>query len=754
MINQRIILFRRLDYQISLLVFTILGLILANLSLANLLGYEFCAILAVAISFVAPYLTIRWMKDYPTADLYSLFRAFFIHNWILQIPPVIVITLNALRIKNCNFSNGILLFLLLPTISCLHAVTAGLFFGAKFDRSNYTKYLYYIAASYILLLKNIILDPPIFAYHATFGYFPGPIYDEKIPITKTLIWARISTVVLSLIFLYLANRSWAKLTAHKLNAYRVSKGIWNRRPFFIALVCVLGAFYVFRGPLGIRPTRNYIEEKLGGEKETDHFVIFYQKGSIVEQEIEAIAADHEFRYKQLSEYLQTKPKQKIRSYIYTSAQQKKQLMGAEHTAVEDPFGYGFHINYASFPHPILMHEMAHVFTIDWQPLLKVSPRLGLHEGIAVAAEWNEGRLTAHQWSQAMNEADVAPSISQIMGFGFWLHSGQKSYTLAGSFVRYLVDQYGIEKFKQVFRWGNFEDVYEQSLSSLESEWRFFLSSVKLSEFDKKIAQNRFQAPSIFQKTCVHEIADLSSQAWSAYNEADYLRAERLFQRINQHIPNHPKYLRGSMLSVYQQSKFKVAHRIAVQIIFHTKSTLALKVEAENLIGNMYWKQGKIEFALKYYQSVAKNMTSERLKREAIAKIDCLINLENPIKLRSVLLDNIPDRLRMTFLHEIRSEMPDWPLPDYLIGRQLYLDGSIKKAIQYLSSAVSNTTLHPIFRREANRIMGQGAYQLKEFGFAREKFEQILLDGTLSDGKRLIIQDWINRCDWHQLSQKP
>ena len=148
------------------------------------------------------------------------------------------------------------------------------------------------------------------------------------------------------------------------------------------------------------------------------------------------------------------------------------------------------------------------------------------------------------------------------------------------------------------------------------------------------------------------------------------------------------------------------------------------------------------------------MTSERLKREAIAKIDCLTKLEHPIKLRSVLLDNITDRLRMTFLHEVRYEMPDWPLPDYLIGRQLYLDGSIKKAIQYLSSSVSNATLHPIFRREANQMMGQGAYQLKEFGFARERFEQILLDGTLSDGKRLIVQDWINRCDWHQLSLKP
>ena len=72
----------------------------------------------------------------------------------------------------------------------------------------------------------------------------------------------------------------------------------------------------------------------------------------------------------------------------------------------------------------------------------------------------------------------------------------------------------------------------------------------------------------------------------------------------------------------------------------------------------------------------------------------------------------------------------------------------------MSFAVSDATLHPIFRSEANRMMGQGAYELKEFGFAREKFEQMLLDETLSDGKRLIIEDWVNRCDWHHLSLKP
>ena len=193
--------FNTLGYRISLACFAVLGLVLANLSLTNLLGFEFCAILALVISFVSPYLTIRQVKGYQWPQLWVLFGRSFGLSSILLLIPLFIITLNALRIKNCDFGEGLLFFILLPLISCLHSVSAGLFFGVQFRRYAYLKYLGYLVVSYSLLLWNIIFDPPVFAYHATFGYFPGPIYDEKISITSSLLWARGTTITLSLIFL-------------------------------------------------------------------------------------------------------------------------------------------------------------------------------------------------------------------------------------------------------------------------------------------------------------------------------------------------------------------------------------------------------------------------------------------------------------------------------------------------------------------------------------------------------------------------
>ena len=142
-----------------------------------------------------------------------------------------------------------------------------------------------------------------------------------------------------------------------------------------------------------------LPRKLGGFRETEHFEIFYARE--LETEIEQIAEDCEFQYAQLSAYLMPdgdELSQKVRAYIYASPEQKKRLIGARGTSVEDPFGYGFHIHKQGFPHPVLKHELAHVFTVPWSPL-KVSLKIGLHEGIAVAADWDEGRLTAHQWQK-------------------------------------------------------------------------------------------------------------------------------------------------------------------------------------------------------------------------------------------------------------------------------------------------------------------------------------------------------------------
>ena len=183
---------RTFSYWLWFTAFGVLALILANVPLFNILAFEFCTVLALSISFAGAHVTLtiaQQMKRRPEAlsgtprqIVSRCFGSSLIFNFGLLVLPLSIILLNALRVKNCNFSEGFLFFFLLPIISCLYATAAGVFFGFWIKRRwlAYLAYVCYLLFSYVPVVINLIFHPPVFAYHATFGYFPGPIYDSVI----------------------------------------------------------------------------------------------------------------------------------------------------------------------------------------------------------------------------------------------------------------------------------------------------------------------------------------------------------------------------------------------------------------------------------------------------------------------------------------------------------------------------------------------------------------------------------------------
>lgn len=46
-----------------------------------------------------------------------------------------------------------------------------------------------------------------------------------------------------------------------------------------------------------------------------------------------------------------------------------------------------------------------------------------------------------------------------------------AYTLAGSFVGFLIEQYELSRFRTLYETGDYDQAYGKSLGTLESEWR-------------------------------------------------------------------------------------------------------------------------------------------------------------------------------------------------------------------------------------------------------------------------------------------
>ena len=390
-------------------------------------------------------------------------------------------------------------------------------------------------------------------------------------------------------------------------------------------------------------------------------------------------------------------------------------MGAKHTSLQDITGYGLHINFEDFPHPILKHELAHVLTSEWHDFLPISLKLGLHEGIAVAAEWDSGDLDPHQWTKAMHALGIAPSIQKIMGLGFWLQPGSLSYTVAGSFVRFLIDTYGIEKFKYAFPTGNFKKAYNKNLAKLNQEWQAFLDKIVLTNQDLRIAEYRFKRPSIFQTHCAHEVANLSTKAWTAYNQSDWHTAINFFNKINKLDAENPKYSRGLMLSNYQLGRQNEATAIAQHIIEHPKSNIHLVAEAKNIIGNAHWQNEELDKAKSIFQEVLSLHASDSIDRNIEAKLVALDTKSklNRNKLKQILISRSSNGLRMVLLNEVMQKKPDFGLIHYLIGRQLHLDKQFPKSNQYLLQAKS-LQLPDNLKTENLRLIGINGYQTNKY----------------------------------------
>ena len=777
MTSSNLMIYKTVSYWLWFSIFCVLALVLAAKPLFNILAFEFCAIITLCVAFACSHVAMTEFQTMkrdpdnltgtPSQVILGCFWRAFLSNVILLIAALTIILLNAFRIKNCNFGEGFLFFLILPTLSCATATAAGLFFNVWIQKRwlAYLTYLGFLLLSCIPVGINLIFHPPVFAFHPILGYFPGPIYDFVISITSTLLIARGETLLWALLFLTISiytceiSRETGfvpKLQWRNLIKFTTTKSLWRVTTVCILIVALVSLEF-FSGKLMIRPTRADIAQALGGYRETEHFEIFYARE--LENEIDLFADDCEFRYVQLSDYLQTTSSRKVRAYLYASPEQKKRLIGAGNTFVEDPFGYGFHLHSTGFPHPVLKHELAHVLTADWSPW-KVSLNVGVHEGIAVAADWDEGQLTPHQWAKAMRQLKVAPPLSSVMGIGFWRHAGSRSYLLAGSFIRFLVDTYGLDKLKQAFPFGNLSKSYPKDFSVLEAEWVKFLSNeVQLQDTDIGYAARRLKRGGIFEQVCAHEMAALRNKAWQAYYRNDFMFAMDTFHQMLSDEPENPRTLLGLMYSAFRIGNYKLTTSLAKRMIADVNSQY--RTEAAQLLGDIYWLQGDAEKALNLYKETVLLATHETIEQSILKRIAALSGTYTPQsrkRLRTVILPKSSSgrtgngKKTTLLLRVIGTEPDDW-LAYFLIGELLHKEKAWELSTQYLHHAIDLSqkeqmrTIPPQFALKSRWLLGMNAFYMKDYRIAEEMFSAIATDRTQPLGMKLSAQDWVQRCQW-------
>jgi tetratricopeptide (TPR) repeat protein len=673
--------------------------------------------------------------------------------------PLIIALIRSLFVGVCDLREGITFYLLIPGVSLIYGVCVGSFFGllAGSTLRGCLMFLGYVAFTIVWAGYLLIFQPQTFVYSSAFGFFPGPIYDERISITGTLVIARVITLVISGLFftlsLNLLNPETMRFGFGRLVGGSTDLRVVLNRIWLAAFAVAYLLLFALGPRLGVRSTRSFIRRKLGGVYETEHFRIYYPIGSKAEREIELIARDHEFRYHQLSRFLKVETSKKMGSYIYLSPDVKKRMMGARFTSVEDPVGYEMHLNYSAFPHPVLKHEMAHLLSANFHPILRMSIKIGLHEGLAVAADWDEERLTPHQWAKAMQVLGVMPSMKRLMGaIGFWTESASRAYMAAGSFVRFLIERYGIERFKTAFPTGNFEKVYGRKVDDLIFEWRGFLEGITLSEEDISYAKNALVTPPITRRRCPHEIAEILDEAWRRFGERDYRGAAEGFRKAWNLNRSDPNPLHPLALCLFRMKRYSEAKGIAQRILDHPNATPVLLAKAKELIGDICWLEGKGNEAAFFYRSALKVHPPKSMARGLKIKLVALKTRDDGGLVMDALISDSGMSAKVADLSEALRVEEIKEIALYLLGRWLLLSDEFRRSLRYLELLTASGHLSRLpdddFRYETFRLKGIALYRLDRIEEAAKAFERMRIFASCQ-AEVYRAQDWIERCRWEE-----
>ncbi|MEM7676932.1 MAG: tetratricopeptide repeat protein [Myxococcota bacterium] len=251
-------------------------------------------------------------------------------------------------------------------------------------------------------------------------------------------------------------------------------------------------------------------------------------------------------------------------------------------------------------------------------------------------------------------------------------SSSRAYTVAGSFFRYLVDKYGIEKFGVLYASNNFQTAYEQSLDELVTEWETFLKAIPLPQDDLLVAEHRFKRPSIFQKVCPHVAANVASRGYARLRSGDLEGAQTDLEQIYSYAPADPSPLIALAEGLGRAGQFEQARALVERALEAPGATLKGKTQAIEARANLAWREDRTQEAVKDYTIVKKRHLSTPSDRLQQARIFALTRTSTAVTdlMRDVLLGDQGPPRGLARLAEASVTIRNVPLVHYLYARAL------------------------------------------------------------------------------------
>ena len=642
---------------------------------------------------------------------------------------------NILFVKNCSLSEGTILYLLIVIPGVLFSSACALFISVFFSRWHKSIFSVFYCLTFIHIPVVTYVSPQIFAFNPIVGFFPGFTYDESLHVVQRLLVYRCA--VLAATGLIIAISVW----------------IWNTRfygkVFYQYLEIGLVAFltpvvivvFLFSDRLGFSSSEQFIRQKLAGNYRTAHFEIVYPAGSISRDRIEQIGKLHELYYEVLTEELCLNSANPITTFIYSTPEQKGRLIGAANTDIAKPWLRQIHIN-VSDVEPGLKHEMVHVLAADfgWTPL-RIGSNSGLIEGVAMALEGSSTIGDKLDRTAALIFAvGMKPDVESL--FSFWNFAKSPSavsYNIVGAFCRFLIDTRGIDRFKMLYRSGDFQGIYKQNLNTLVDEWKNSLTKNIVTEPDTIKAKYFFRRTSIFGKECARVLANINSDVKDLLNHRDYEKALALAD-YSLSLSKTPEAINRKVGALFELRRFQdVVSYMESELQDSSISSFLLPLRLR--FGDAYWALDSLEEAKEQYEFLAATHLNEWYDEICALRLESLKDKYHQSELRQFFVFYMEDTTRIARLEQLSH-----PIARFLLAREYAGKERFRESTIVLHSM--NGSIFPRLEYFRLRHLGLGYYSLREFEKAKEIFIKAL-SFVPSSSSELKVKEWIKRCEFMQ-----
>lgn len=463
------------------------------------------------------YLKRNLLKDQSKT---KIFNELALTSGLFLIVPFILSLVSLIWAKSCPIIDGIIFYSVITIPAPIIGAALGAV-GYSFSKTyGYFFFVFMFMFIAVIPVFEIYLNPQIYCYNPLIGFFPGTIYDEAIEVDFKLAAYRIINVLF-----------FGSLF------YSIIKAILSGSKFLLTMVWICAiiaptAFLLFSSDFGYSTTSRQVYKALDKAIYTDNFEIHYSS-KMNDTLINVIALNHEFYFSELQKFFQLKPVKKIRSLIFLNNEQKRDLFGTENADVAKPWIPEIYITAENYD-KTLKHEIAHCFTAEFgNTVFKLADNFNpaLIEGIAMAAdpEYDSYDLDYMAALAFFNNFEI--DLKELFySFNFFKQPSSLSYVIAGSFIKFLIEKFGIENFKNLYTDLDFEKYYNKEISVLSNDYTSYLTSkFTFDSASVHRAKYYFGRKAIFYKDCPRYIAKKIKQGWKLFEESEIEDAKISFQ---------------------------------------------------------------------------------------------------------------------------------------------------------------------------------------------------------------------------------